>query len=131
MVEKKQYYKGIEISELIGMGLNEFMKIVPSRARRTLKRGLSDIQKKLLKTIKEKKDNPKAIIRTRCRNLVILPEMIGSIVHVHNGKEYIPVHITFEKVGRFLGEFVMTRKALKHSAPGVGATKSTASASVK
>jgi small subunit ribosomal protein S19 len=43
---------------------------------------------------------------------------------VHNGKEYVPVEITAEKLGHRLGEFALTRKQVKHSAPGFGATRS-------
>jgi len=39
---------------------------------------------------------------------------------VHQGKEFVPVTITIEMLGHVLGEFVMTRKKVVHTSPGVG-----------
>ena len=97
------------------------MKLVPSRARRALRRGLNHDQKVLLEAIQA---NPKAFHRTKSRDMVILPEMIGVKIGVHNGKEYAAVDVIHEMLGHRLGEFVMTRKPIKHSAPGFGATRS-------
>ena len=57
--------------------------------------------------------------------------MIGLTIHVYTGKEYVPVVVSHEMIGSYLGEFTMTRKKVQHSAPGIGATKSSASVSVK
>ncbi|EQD36115.1 30S ribosomal protein S19P, partial [mine drainage metagenome] len=46
------------------------------------------------------------------------------IVQVHNGKEYVKFEIKPEMIGHYLGEFAQTRKSVKHSGPGVGATRS-------
>nr|NIP35154.1 30S ribosomal protein S19 [Thermoplasmata archaeon]NIS12258.1 30S ribosomal protein S19 [Thermoplasmata archaeon]NIS20176.1 30S ribosomal protein S19 [Thermoplasmata archaeon]NIT77510.1 30S ribosomal protein S19 [Thermoplasmata archaeon]NIU49274.1 30S ribosomal protein S19 [Thermoplasmata archaeon] len=54
----------------------------------------------------------------------ILPLMIGKTVAVHNGKDFHEVSIQPEMVGRFLGEFALTRTEVKHTGPGVGATRS-------
>lgn len=103
------------------------MRLVPSRQRRSLKRGFTEAQKKLLKRIRAKKPN----IETHCHDLIILPEVVGAMIKVHNGREFIPVAVTMDMVGHYLGEFVLTRKKVEHSAPGVGATKSSAALSVK
>ena len=63
--------------------------------------------------------------------MIILPEMIDSAVRVYNGKKFSAVHMTEEMIGHRLGEFVLTRNNVQHSAPGVGATRSSASISVK
>ena len=63
--------------------------------------------------------------------MVILPEMIGTTIKVHQGKEFAPVMIEQDMIGHCLGEFVLTRKRVAHSAPGIGATRSSASLSVK
>ncbi|MEM4397218.1 MAG: ribosomal protein S19 family protein, partial [Candidatus Woesearchaeota archaeon] len=99
----------------------------PSRVRRSLKRGLTDEQKKLMEKIK----NNDSDIKTHARDMVIIPEMLGKTIKVYNGKEYVPVIITEEMLGHFLGEFSLTRKRVMHNAPGVGATKSSASVSVR
>ena len=53
------------------------------------------------------------------------------ITATHNGKEFVPLLISDEMIGHFLGEFALTRKLVSHSAPGIGATRSSASLSVK
>jgi small subunit ribosomal protein S19 len=113
--------KGATIQELKGMSIEDFAKICGSRERRTLKRGFTDVEKKLLARIRK---NPKKFHRTHSRELVITPELLGVKLGIHNGKEYITIEITPEHLGHRLGEFVPTRKLVKHSAPGFGATRS-------
>ena len=114
-------YKGKTLEELKSMSLEEFAKLVPARLRRSLRRGFTEKQKKLLEEIRK---NPNKFHKTRCRDMVIIPEMIGIKLGVHNGKEYVPLEIKPEMIGHVLGEFVLTRKQVKHSAPGFGATRS-------
>ena len=127
MAKKEFTYYGKSVDELKIMDNDEFMKITNSRIRRTLKRGFTEEQIKLLKKIRSGKKN----IETHCRDMIILPEMIGITIKVHSGKTFEPVMIIPESIGRYLGEFVLTRKRLTHSAPGVGATKSSSAVSVK
>lgn len=47
---------------------------------------------------------------TRCRSAMILPEFVDKTFGIHNGKEYVMVHIIPEMVGHKLGEFAITRK---------------------
>ena len=61
----------------------------------------------------------------------IIPEMLGLTIGVYNGKEFVNVIIVPEMLGHYLGEFSMTRRKVQHSAPGVGATKSSAARSVR
>ena len=122
---KKFDYRGMDEATISGMNLDDFAKIVPARMRRTLKRGLTPFQKRLLEKVKLAKD--KGItkpIKTHCRNMPIVPQMLGLTIMVHNGKEYKPVAIDVEKLGHYLGEFAGTRNRVAHSAPGVGATRS-------
>ncbi len=129
---KEVLFKGKGEEELKKINLEDFMKVITSRARRSLKRGFSDEQKKLLLKIKKVNEGKfKKIIKTHCRDIVILPEMIGHTIHVYSGKEFIQVMITSEMLGSFLGEYSMTRKKVQHSAPGIGATKSSGAMSVK
>ena len=55
---------------------------------------------------------------------MIIPDMIGTTIHIHSGKLFTPILITEEMLGHYLGEFALTRTKVKHSAPGIGATKS-------
>ncbi len=127
MVKKEFTYKGKTLNELKAMDLKEFIELLPSRQRRSIKRGLTDQQKILLKRIRKKKKN----IETHCRDMIILPEIVGTLIKVHNGNSFVPIKIEEDMIGHYLGEFALTRKKLQHSAPGVGATKSSASISVK
>lgn len=114
-------FRNRSLEDLKGMSTEEFAQLLKSRQRRALKRGMTDIQKKLLEKVKK---DPKKFHRTRCREMIILPEMVGSKIGVHSGKEYVPVEIKPEMLGHRLGEFVLTRRGVKHSAPGFGATRS-------
>lgn len=68
-------------------------------------------------------DKPE-VVKTHLRNVIIVPEMIGSIVGVHNGKDFVNVEVRAEMVGHYLGEFSLTYKPTKHGRPGIGGTKS-------
>jgi len=127
MAKKEFKYRGKTLDELKAMSLNEFMEIIPSRARRTLKRGFTEDQNKLLEKIRLNKKN----LKTHSRDMVIIPEMLGHVLKIYNGNSYVEVKITEEMLGHFLGEFSLTRKRISHNAPGVGATRSSASISVR
>lgn len=117
----KFMYRGKTLEELKAMSLEEFRELLPSRERRTLKRGFTEEQKKLLEKIRK---NRSRFYKTKEREMIIIPEMIGVKLGVYNGKEYVPIEIKPEMVGHRLGEFALTRKQVKHSAPGFGATRS-------
>jgi small subunit ribosomal protein S19 len=127
MAKKEFTYRGKTMDELKKMSTNEFAELVPSRLRRSLKRGFTDAQKKLIADVKSKDNN----IKTHCRTMVILPEMVGMTIGVYSGKEFTKVIILDEMLGHVLGEFSLTRKKVAHSAPGIGATRSSAAMSVK
>ena len=127
MALKEFKFRGKTLEELKKLSIEEFAKLIRSRERRTLLRGMTEEQKKLMRNINSNKKN----IETHCRDFIILPKMVGMIIKVHNGKEFFPVIIQEEMIGHRLGEFALTRKKVAHSAPGIGATKSTSSLSVK
>jgi small subunit ribosomal protein S19 len=107
------------------MDLNEFIKLIPARQRRTMNRGAMKTYRQLIEKIKRAKQGSyKKPIKTQARDMVVIPEMIGTMIHIHNGKTYAPLQVTIEMLGHYLGEFTLTRERVKHSAPGIGATKS-------
>lgn len=53
-----------------------------------------------------------------------MPSMIGGVVGIYSGKEYVPVEIKFDMIGSYLGEYAITYKHTKHGKTGKGATKS-------
>merc|ERR1712088_1104417 len=65
-----------------------------------------------------------APVKTHCRNLTIRPEMVGNIVGVYNGKQFLGIEIKAEMIGTFLGEFGITYKPTRHGRAGIGATHS-------
>ena len=120
-------FRGRSLEELKSLSLNEFAQLLNSRQKRSLTRGLTEQQKIFLAKIKNKEKN----IKTHSRDMIILPDMEGASVKVYNGKEFVIVNITLEMIGHYLGEFALTRKKVAHHAPGIGATRSSASLSVK
>jgi small subunit ribosomal protein S19 len=113
-------YKGKTLEELQKMTIEEFAKLITSRERRNLHRGFDDEEKKFLQKVRTS-TKP---VKTQSREFVIIPDMLFKRILVHNGKEWVAVDIKPEMLGHRLGEFSMTRRRVQHSAPGVGATKS-------
>lgn len=120
---KKFLYRGKSIEELQEMSLEELSKLLTARERRALKRGFTKTEKKLIESIRQNKSKDK-LIRTHARDMIVLPEMVGAKIGLHNGKEFAMVVIDAAMVGHRLGEFALTRQRVKHSAPGLGATRS-------
>ncbi|MCL5441483.1 MAG: 30S ribosomal protein S19 [Candidatus Thermoplasmatota archaeon] len=117
---KEFLYRGLSLEELKKMSDQELFKILPSRARRSLTREMNPEQKKLyLKMNSEEKE-----IKTHVRDFIILPKYIGKVMEVYNGNSYVKFEIKPEMMGHYLGEYAQTRKEVKHSGPGVGATRS-------
>ena len=122
-IRKKEFrYHGLSFEELQQLSLEELLPLFPSRVRRTLKRGLTPTQNKLMQDIRNAQKND--VIKTHCRDMVILPEFVGHRIDVHNGKEFQRLDIQPQMVGHYIGEFAITRKRVKHTGPGVGATRS-------
>jgi small subunit ribosomal protein S19 len=121
-------FKGKTPDELETMKLEEFVALLPSAKRRSFKRGLTKEQEQFLKTLRA---DDKKIVRTHCRDMIILPEMLGRKIAVYNGKEFMYIDIKLEMLGHRLGEYAPTRKSIKHSAAGIGATRSTKFISVR
>ena len=118
-------YRGLSQEELEKLPLEKLLKLFPARARRSLTRGINDNKRKLIEEIKASKAGKlKTPINTHLRDLIILPFMIGTTINVYSGKEFVPVTITTEMVGHYVGEYVITNKRVNHGAPGVGASRS-------
>ncbi|MEM2517353.1 MAG: 30S ribosomal protein S19 [Candidatus Bathyarchaeia archaeon] len=121
-------YRGYTLEQLQGMSMDEFIMLLPARQRRSLHRGLSPEQRILLENIRKAKETMRkggnVTIKTHCRDMIILPEMVGLTIHVHNGKEFVPVEIKPDMIGHYLGEFAITNKPVKHGTPGIGASRS-------
>lgn len=120
VIRPKEFrYRGYTLEELQKMSLEQIAELLPSRERRKIRRGFTPEEEKLLRKLRRK-----GTARTHCRDMIVLPEMVGKVVFVHNGKEFVRVEIKPEMIGHRLGEFALTRRFEKHSGPGVGATRS-------
>jgi len=113
-------YRGYKIEDLQQMGTSELVSLMPARARRKLTRGLSRDHENFLAKVRTGDD----AVRTHLRDMIILPEMIGKTVEIHNGKEFIAVELQPEAVFHYLGEFALTRSRVSHGTAGIGATRS-------
>ena len=113
-------YHGYKIEELQQMNITELLPIMPSRARRKINRGFTEGHEKLLAEFRAGNDR----IRTHLRDMVILPEMVGKEVEIHNGKEFVKVELQPEAVFMYFGEFALTRKRVSHGSAGIGAPRS-------
>ncbi|MGB9135628.1 MAG: 30S ribosomal protein S19 [Candidatus Bathyarchaeia archaeon] len=125
---KEFMYRGLNLEQLQGLSMDEFILLLPSRHRRSLQRGLKPEQRILLESIRAAKaaldKGQTVMVRTHARDMVILPEMAGASVYVHNGKEFSLIVITPQMIGHFLGEYAITNKPVKHGQPGIGASRS-------
>lgn len=82
---------------------------------RSIKKG-PYIDAKLLKKIEAlNREGKKAVIKTWARASLIVPQMVGHTLGVHDGRRHVPVFITENMVGHHLGEFAATRTFRGHS----------------
>lgn len=129
MARKEFNYRGYTLEELQQMPLDNVIQLFPSRQRRSLKKGFLPRQKKVLEKIRKlkKEDKPGGrpqIIKTHCRDMIVLPEMVGMTFGIYNGKTFVEVTIQPEMIGCYFGEFAVTRQKVQHGDPGMGATRS-------
>ena len=125
---KEFSYRGHSLNSLTGMSMDEFINLLPSRQRRSLQRGLTPEQRILLEKLREAKEAQKqgkeVNLKTHVRDLIILPEMVGIKIQIHNGKEFVNVEMKPEMIGHYTGEFAITNKPVRHGTPGIGASRS-------
>lgn len=70
----------------------------------------------LLKSLKRaRRSSDHRPIKTWSRASMIIPEMVGLTIAIHNGRQHVPVHIGEKMVGHKLGEFAPTRTFKMHS----------------
>ena len=129
MARKVFKYKGYTLEELQEMSLEEVMKLYPARQRRSLKRGFLPRQQKVLDKMRKlnregTKDGRPVVVRTHCRDMIVLPEMVGTTFGIYDGHNFVEVKITPEMLGHYFGEYAPTRQRVQHGDPGMGATRS-------
>lgn len=97
---RKFTYRGVDLDQLLDMPNEQLCELMHSRARRRFSRGLKRKPMALIaKLRKAKKEAPPlekpAIVKTHLRDMIIVPEMVGSIVGIYNGKTFNQVSFLF------------------------------------
>jgi len=95
---KKYSYRGVDLDKLLELSTDQFVDLVHCRARRKFVRGIRGKPLGLLKRLRKKKQGLEEgekpdMVKTHLRNMVIVPEMIGSQVGVYNGKTFNQIEI--------------------------------------
>merc|ERR550537_1353310 len=127
---RKYSFRGLELDELLKLNQESLFQLFRARIRRKLNRskGFKGKYQKLLEKLRNSKKNLQPgekppMIKTHLRNCIVVPEMIGSIVGVYTGKEYKPVEVKFDMIGKYLGEFAMTYNPNLHGKTSKGGKK--------
>ena len=128
---KKFSFRGVELEKLLELSGSEVRDMLNARQRRRFSRGVPPRYNRLVrKLVKAKREaaasgphEKPAPVKTHLRNMIVMPEMIGSIVAVYNGKHFGLVEVKPQMVGHYLGEFSITYKPVSHGRAGIGATK--------
>lgn len=121
-IRKKEFtFRGKTLEELKELNVREFSVYLTSRQRRNVLRQFHDIENFITRSKKKIRNNKS--VKTHKRDLVVVPEMIGMRINVYDGRSFVPVDITGEKLGHSLGEFAPSRRKISHGSAGVGATK--------
>ncbi|MBI2774628.1 30S ribosomal protein S19 [Candidatus Dependentiae bacterium] len=82
---------------------------------RSIKKG-PFVDESLIKKVEQAKTSGKReVIKTWSRRSMVIPDFVGLTIAVHNGKKFIPVFVTENMVGHYLGEFSPTRTFRVHS----------------
>lgn len=122
-------FKGYAPEQLQALSIEALLPLLNARQRRSLDKRvahyMNDAKRKLREEIKLAREGKlKGQLRTHIRDMIILPDMIGLDINVHNGKDFSSVNIKKEMIGHYLGEYAITNKRVQHGAPGVGASRS-------
>ena len=126
---KKFSYRGVELDDLLDQSIEEFVNMTNSRHRRAYRRGLKKKHQTLIAKMRKAKQNCAALekpapVKTHCRNVTVLPDMIGNIIGVYNGKMMLGIEVKPEMVGTYFGEYGISYKPVRHGRAGIGATHS-------
>ena len=130
MVERIAYM-GKFSADATNLQMEEYLKLMNSRERRSVKRNPITYKKLIEKVEKYKKKNITKAVRTHVREAVIVPAWIGMKFQVYNGKEFKEFQVSANMLGHRLGEYSYTTKRVLHSQPGIRATRGSKFLAVK
>ena len=123
----KLSFRGIDVDNLLDVPHEKFVDLVTARARRRFKRAAHEKPSRFMAKLRKAKKNlavgEKARpVKTHLRNVIVVPEMLGNIIGIYNGKMFNGVEIRGEMIGHYLGELSITYKPVTHGRPGLGAS---------
>ena len=124
-------FRGMTPSQLVSLTDEDYLKMINSRERRTIKRNGLTYKNLKVKIERFKKKGITKPIRTHIREAVIMPSWVGMTFEVHDGKEFKKIPITANMLGHRIGEYAYTTKRVLHSAPGIRATRGSKFLAVK
>lgn len=117
--DKVYLFKGKTMDELRAMPLEDFAALIDSTKRRKMKRGFTEQENILLAKIRSGAKN----VKTHCRDMIVLPEMLGMTIGIYTGREFLSIRLVDEMVGLRFGELAPTRKiGVKHAGGGAKKT---------
>jgi small subunit ribosomal protein S19 len=125
---KEFNFRGKKLEDLQALSIDELAKMFTARERRKMKRGFTVQEKRLLENIRA---HPEKFHKTHVRSMIILPQMVGTKIGVFSGKEWVQIDIAPHMIGFRLGDFAVPIKRVKHSAPGIGASRGSKHIAVK
>merc|ERR1712221_6830 len=128
---KKYTYRGVDLDQLLAIKSENLIELLGCRQRRHFNRGIKRREENFLKRLRKAKkamtgeigEKP-ACVKTHLRNVVVIPEMVGSVIGIYNGKVFNQIEVKPEMINHYIGEFSMTYKPVRHGRPGIGATHS-------
>jgi small subunit ribosomal protein S19 len=120
---EKIAFRGKTQSELANLSMEDYLKMMTSRKRRSIKRNSMNYRKLIEKIEMYRKKGITKPIRTHIREAVIRPDWVGLTFEVHSGKEFKKMVIAANMLDHTLGDYAYTTKRVQHSAPGIRATR--------
>ena len=122
-------FRGYNQDQLKSISIEALLPLLNARQRRSLNKRVGKYMNGQKRKLREEiklalKGNLNNKLKTHVRDMIILPDMIGLSISVHNGKEFYEVAVKPEMVGHYLGEYAITNKRVQHGSPGVGSSRS-------
>ena len=118
---RKFTYREVDLDQLLDMNNEQLVELFVCRIRRKFSRGLKRKPMALIKScgrIRKRLPPMKPeVVEIHLKKMVIVPEMIGTIVGVHNGKVFTQVEVKSEMIGHYLDEFSNSSKQQKRTNP--------------
>jgi len=136
---KKFTYRGLSLEELINLqnqNKEKLLELFTTKQRRRFNRGMKHKFTRLVAKLRKAKKGLQPgekppVVKTHMRDGIFLPEMVGNVIGIYSGKEFVNVEVRFDMIGQYFGEFALTYRPISHGKPGVGATKGSAHTSLK